>query len=117
MVACFAAKMGMEAAQAMSALGPTAACLVLGLFAPAGAGHGSLFLLSEMGMEAAQAMSALGPTAACRVLGLPRRQALVMVACFAVKNGHGGCSGHVSARFHSRLSCFGAFPAGWRWSW
>jgi len=62
--------MGTEAAQAMSALGPTAACLVLGLFPPAGAGHGSLFLLSEMGMEAAQAMSALGPKAACLVLRL-----------------------------------------------
>jgi len=62
--------MGMEAAQAMSALGSTAACLVWGLFPPAGAGHGSLFLLSEMGMEAAQVLSAHGPTAACLVLGL-----------------------------------------------
>jgi len=49
--------------------------------------------------------------------GFSRRQALVMVACFAVRNGHGGCSGHVSARFHSLLSCFGAFRAGRRWSW
>ena len=39
----FQSIMGMEAAQAMSALGPTAACLVLGLFPPAGAGHGSPF--------------------------------------------------------------------------
>jgi len=47
----------------------------------------------------------------------PCRQAIVMVSCFAVKNGHGGCSGHVIARSHSRFSCFGAFPAGRRWSW
>jgi len=110
-------EIGMVAAQAMSALGPTAACLVLGLFPPAGAGHGSLFCCQIWAWRLLRPCQRSVPQPLVMFRGISRRQALVMVACFAVRNGHGGCSGHVSARFHSRLSCFGAFPAGRRLSW
>jgi len=110
-------KMGMEDAQAMSSLGPTAASLVLGLFPPAGAGHGSLFCCQKWVWRLLRPCQRSVPQPLLLFWGFSRRQALVMVAYFAVKNGHGGCSGYVSARSHSRWSCFGAFPAGRRWPW
>jgi len=101
--------MGMEAAQAMSALGPTAACLVLGLFPPAGAGHGSLFCCQKWAWRLLRPCQRSVPQPLVLFLGFSRRQALVIVARFLLKIRHGGCSGHVSARFQSRFSCIGVY--------
>ena len=110
--------MGMEAAQAMSALGPTAACLVLGLFLPAGAGHGSLFCCQKWVWRLLRPCQRSVPQPLVLFWGFSRRQALVMVAYFAVKK-----MGMEAAQALSALAPTAAhlllrlFPARRRWSW